>query len=92
MAGLDASLSSSYSIDLERSLVPVISNLCLLKWADRASKRSVSSLLPPYAVEAIRMSAPPEKIRVIQKEQIAGRHAVKQTGLFAGLTSTPEIV
>mmetsp|Transcript_24739 Transcript_24739/g.69253 ORF Transcript_24739/g.69253 Transcript_24739/m.69253 type:complete len:247 (-) Transcript_24739:380-1120(-) len=67
-----------------------MSNVCFRRpWA-RAERTSVSWLLPPYAVEHIKMSAPPPVARVTHREQMAASPTENTAGREPGLTGVPE--
>ena len=69
-----------------------MSNFDLESFPPRAWKMSVSSEEPPYAVEHMRMLAPPFFTSVSQIEAMAGSPAANVTGLAAVSTSVPLMV
>ncbi|KRX08231.1 hypothetical protein PPERSA_01161 [Pseudocohnilembus persalinus] len=73
-------------------LWPVMSNLCFLKILTFPVITSVNQLLPPQAVEAITISAPPSKAKASQIELKVGNPAVQQTGISSLLAWVPDIV
>ena len=76
VSGDAASESRVLCMEAEISFRPVTSKVCFRKLGDRRVIMSVSSLLPPYAVDAMIISAPLPSLNATHKEARADRPAV----------------